>query len=63
MTYEQEKNLQCASVNFTIEKILKGINVQSEERVASYGDLIKRHLREEATIILVRDQVDKTLGS
>ena len=45
-------------MNFTIEKILKGIDVNGEVRVASYGDLIKRHLREEATIILVRDAVN-----
>ena len=58
LPYEQERNLQCATVNYTHDKILKDINVKGEVHVASFKDLIKRHLRQEETIIFIRDKVD-----
>ena len=58
LSYDQERNLQCATVNYTHDKILKDINVKGEVHVASYKDLIKRHLRQEETIILIRNIVD-----
>ena len=55
LKYEDEKQLQCASVSFSIEKMLKSININGEVHVPTYGDLVKRHLREDATIIKIRD--------
>ena len=57
LPYEQEKSIQCASVAYTFEKINNDINIEGNVHVTSYKDLVMRHLREESTIILVRDSI------
>ena len=55
LPYEQEKSIQCASVHYTFEKVINDTNIEGKVHVTTYKDLVMRHLREEATIILVRD--------